>query len=75
MNFTFRLFQEIPNFIYKEEGSCFTHIDLHVGNLAYEMDKKLTPEQMEQFAQILISNANKKKQAIAELTLTSKIKP
>lgn len=76
MNHTFRIFQKIDGFIYEHEGSRFTHIDLHVGNLAYEMDNKLTPEQMESLAHLLILNADKKRQTIAKLkSLTSKTAP
>lgn len=73
MNYTFRIFQEVNGYLYERNGSRFTHVDLHVGNLAYEMEKKLTPEQMEEFAHLLITYADKKKKENFKLkSLTSK---
>jgi hypothetical protein len=38
----------------------YSHVDIHLGNLLYEMEKSLTVEQMNEFTQKLQMSSNRK---------------
>ena len=63
MNYKMRLFTEINPYIYGDDKSKYAHVDIHMGNLAFEMEKSLTPEQMNEFISILQKYSNKKAHA------------
>lgn len=63
MNYKMRLFTEINPHVYDGMGadkSKYAHVDIHIGNLAFEMEKSLTPEQMNEFIITLQKYSNRK---------------
>ena len=61
MNYTFRAFLKVT-YVYGDDEK-YSHIDLHCGNLIYEMNKGLTPDQMDEFCKQLQTKSNAKRHA------------